>query len=63
MRVVEAAQEIGAIGPGDPQRIALVAFATFHGVAVLSSGGLLDGVSADELVATASELFWHGLQP
>lgn len=63
IRVVEEAQEIGAIAPGDPHRIALVAFATFHGVAVLSSGSLLDGVSADELVATASELFWNALQP
>jgi AcrR family transcriptional regulator len=63
MRVVVAAQEIGAIGPGDPQRIALVAFATFHGIATLTSGGLLDGVPADDLVATASELFWRGLQP
>lgn len=62
MRVVVAAQEIGAIGPGDPQRIALVAFATFHGVAILASGGLLDDVPAADLVATASELFWNGLQ-
>ncbi|MGA7204451.1 MAG: TetR/AcrR family transcriptional regulator [Specibacter sp.] len=63
MRVVVAAQEIGAIGPGDPQRMALVAFATFHGIATLASGGLLDGVPADDLVATASDLFWRGLQP
>lgn len=63
MRVVAGAQEIGAIGPGDPQRIALVAFATFHGVAILTSGGLLEEVTTDELLATASELFWNGLQP
>lgn len=62
IRVVEEAQEIGAIAPGDPHRIALVAFSTFHGVAVLTSGGLLDGVTADELVTTASELFWKALQ-
>ena len=62
MRVVAEAQEIGAVAPGDPHRIALVAFATFHGVAVLSSGGLLDGVSADDLVASASELFWNAVQ-
>lgn len=63
MRVIVAAQEIGAIGPGDPQRIALVAFATFHGVATLASGGLFEGMSADELVTPASELLWCGLQP
>lgn len=61
MRVVVAAQDLGAIGPGDPQRIALVAFSTFHGVATLASGGLLDGVPADELVTAASELLWRGL--
>jgi hypothetical protein len=43
--------------------IALTAFATFHGVATLASGGLLDGVPAGDLVATASEIFWRGLQP
>jgi AcrR family transcriptional regulator len=63
MQVVEAAQRIGAIGPGDPQRIALTAFATFHGVATLASGGLLDGVPAADLVETASGIFWRGLQP
>lgn len=63
MRVVVAAQEVGAIGPGDPHHIALAAFATFHGIATLASGGLLDGVPTDELVATASEIFWRGLQP
>ncbi len=63
MRVVDAAQRIGAIGPGDPQRIALTAFATFHGVATLASGGLLDGVPAEDLVGVASEIFWRGLQP
>ncbi|MFZ4895433.1 TetR/AcrR family transcriptional regulator [Plantibacter sp. Mn2098] len=63
MRVVIDAQSIGAIIDDDPQRIALVAFATFHGIATLASGGLLDGVPADALVSTAGELFWRGLQP
>lgn len=62
LRVIAAAQAIGAIAPGDPQRIGLVAFATFHGIATLASGELLDGVPTDELVATATELFWRGLQ-
>ncbi|WEK61572.1 MAG: TetR/AcrR family transcriptional regulator [Candidatus Microbacterium colombiense] len=62
MRVVDSAQTIGAIGPGDAQRIALTAFATFHGIATLASGGLLDGVPVDDLVMTASDIFWRGLQ-
>ncbi|MGK9149298.1 TetR/AcrR family transcriptional regulator [Plantibacter flavus] len=63
LRVVAAAQDAGAIAPGDPQHIALVAFATFHGIATLASGGLLDGVPSDELVSSAVDVFWRGLQP
>lgn len=63
LRVVIAAQAIDAIVPGDPQHIALVAFATFHGIATLASGGLLDGVPADDLVTKAVDVFWRGLQP
>ncbi|HXH33777.1 MAG TPA: TetR/AcrR family transcriptional regulator [Plantibacter sp.] len=63
LRVVVAAQTIDAIVPGDPQHIALVAFATFHGIATLASGGLLDGVPADDLVTKAVDVFWRGLQP
>lgn len=63
LRVVVAAQATGAIAAGDPQHIALVAFATFHGIATLASGGLLDGVPADDLVTSAVDLFWRGLTP
>jgi len=63
LRVVVGAQSIGAIAPGDPQHLALVAFATFHGIATLASGSLLDGVPADDLVTTAIDLLWRGLQP
>ncbi|MEV4776620.1 TetR/AcrR family transcriptional regulator [Microbacterium sp. LWH12-1.2] len=62
IRVVVAAQEVGAIGPGDPHRIALAAFSAFHGIASLASGGLLDGVPVDVLVDTAGDIFWRGLQ-
>ncbi|MDQ0644906.1 TetR/AcrR family transcriptional regulator [Microbacterium murale] len=62
MRVVEAAQANGAIGAGDASRIALATFAAFHGVAMLVSGDLLEGVPAGDLVATTSELLWRGLQ-
>lgn len=63
VRVVTAGQEIRAITGGDPHHIALVAFATFHGIAALASGGLLDGVPADDLVTSAVDLFWRGLTP
>lgn len=63
MRVVTDAQAVGAVAADDPQQIALVAFATFHGIATLASGELLDDVPTDSLVDTAIELFWRGLQP
>ncbi|MGG7465326.1 TetR/AcrR family transcriptional regulator [Plantibacter sp. YIM 135347] len=63
MRVVADAQAVGAVAADDPQQIALVAFATFHGIATLASGELLDDVPTDSLVDTAIELFWRGLQP
>ncbi|MCQ4119103.1 TetR/AcrR family transcriptional regulator [Rhodococcus tibetensis] len=61
VRIVTEAQATGGIGPGDPSRIALVAFATFHGIATLAAGGMLDGVPVDEVVTAASDTFWRGL--
>ncbi|WP_072688572.1 TetR/AcrR family transcriptional regulator [Rhodococcus marinonascens] len=61
VRIVTEAQTAGDIGPGDPSRIALVAFATFHGIATLAAAGMLDGAPVDEVVAAASDMFWRGL--
>ncbi|TQF73666.1 TetR/AcrR family transcriptional regulator [Rhodococcus spelaei] len=61
VRIVTEAQAAGDIGPGDADRIALVAFAAFHGIATLAAGGMLDGAPVDEVVTAASDLFWRGL--
>ncbi|AOW94696.1 transcriptional regulator [Rhodococcus sp. WMMA185] len=61
VRIITEAQAAGDIGPGDPWHIALVAFATFHGIATLAAGGMLYGAPVDELVAAASDTFWRGL--
>nr|WP_254923112.1 WHG domain-containing protein [Rhodococcus sp. OK302] len=58
VRVVAEAQVVGEIGAGDPERIALVAFATFHGIATLAVGGMLNGVPVAEVVRAASDVFW-----
>lgn len=42
------AQAAGAVQPGEPERLALVAFASVHGVAALATGDLLDGVSVED---------------
>lgn len=61
VRVVTEAQVAGEIGAGDPERIALVAFAAFHGIATLAVGGMLNGVPVAEVVRAASDVFWVGL--
>ncbi|WP_213572378.1 TetR/AcrR family transcriptional regulator [Rhodococcus sp. USK13] len=63
VRIVTEAQAAGDIGGGDASRIALVAFATFHGIATLAAGGMLDGAPVDEVVTAASDTFWRGLGP
>ncbi|MDH6279860.1 TetR/AcrR family transcriptional regulator [Prescottella agglutinans] len=61
VRLVSEAQEAGEMAAGDPESIALVAFATFHGVATLAVGGMLNGVPVDDVVDAASKVFWAGL--
>ncbi|MFE5701056.1 TetR/AcrR family transcriptional regulator [Rhodococcus koreensis] len=61
VRIVTEAQAAGDIGPGDASRIALVAFATFHGIATLAAGGMLDDAPVGEVVTAASDTFWRGL--
>lgn len=59
--VVSDAQSASEISAGDPKTIALVAFSTFHGIAMLAAGQMLDGASVAEVVAAASDLLWTGL--
>lgn len=59
--VISEAQSAGTIGPGDAKIIALVAFSTFHGIATLAAGQMLDGASVDDVVTAASDLLWAGL--
>jgi AcrR family transcriptional regulator len=59
--VIQDAQASGDISGGDAKTIALVTFATFHGIATLAAGQMLDGAPVDEVVASASHLLWSGL--
>lgn len=61
LSVITDAQAAGEISTGDPSTIALVAFSTFHGIATLAAGQMLDGSSVDDVVAAASDLLWAGL--
>ncbi|RXZ73185.1 TetR/AcrR family transcriptional regulator [Agromyces albus] len=46
--LIAEAQAAGAVQSGDPERLAFVAFASVHGVAVLATSDMLDGVSVEE---------------
>lgn len=59
--LIRQAQQAGEVGPGAPDRLALVAFATVHGVATLATGELLDGVPVDDAVTAAVDVLWAGL--
>jgi AcrR family transcriptional regulator len=59
--LIRAAQESGDVASGDPDRLALVAFAAVHGVATLATNDLLDGVPVDEATHATVSLLWAGL--
>jgi AcrR family transcriptional regulator len=56
VELIAEAQAAGAVQPGDPERLALVAFASVHGVAALATGDLLDGVSVEEVTEATVEM-------
>ena len=60
--LIAAAQAAGAIAPGDdPERLALVAFASVHGVAALATGDLLDGVSVEHATDATVDLLLRAI--
>ncbi|MGD8168845.1 TetR/AcrR family transcriptional regulator [Herbiconiux sp. P16] len=59
--LIRAAQAAGEVAPGDPDRLALVAFAAVHGVATLATNQLLEGVPVAEATRATVELLWAGL--
>ena len=50
------AQAAGAVLPAEPERLALVAFASVHGVAALATGDLLDGVAVEDATAATIDV-------
>jgi len=55
------AQAAGAVLPEEPERLALVAFASVHGVAALATGDLLDGVSVEEATAATVDVLLRAI--
>ena len=59
--LVEAAQVAGQVTPGDSGRIALVVFASVHGVATLATDELLDGMSVEDATGATVELLLRAI--
>lgn len=58
--IVEA-QDAGELAPGDPERLALVCFASLHGAALLAAGNLLEGTSLEYVTLATTDLLWAGM--
>ncbi|MCS0603606.1 TetR/AcrR family transcriptional regulator [Streptomyces sp. LP11] len=56
------AQQAGVVRPGDPVRLAQVAFSAVHGLAALAVGGLLDDTPVDEATDLMLEVLLTGLR-
>jgi AcrR family transcriptional regulator len=60
-RLIAQGQAAGDISPGDPDRLAMVAFASTHGIAVLGIGDLLNGLPVEDAVESVLDVLWSGL--
>lgn len=56
VELIAEAQAAGDVLPGDAERLALVAFASVHGVAVLATGDLLEGFSVEQATDAAVDV-------
>ncbi|MCB5178787.1 TetR/AcrR family transcriptional regulator [Streptomyces antimicrobicus] len=61
--LIAEAQQDGTVRPGDPIRLAQVAFSTVHGLATLAVGGLLDDTPVSEATDLALNVLLTGLRP
>jgi AcrR family transcriptional regulator len=60
LELIEQGQAVGAIEPGEPERVGMVLFATIQGIAALVTGGMVDPGQLDGLVADAIAHFLRG---
>ena len=61
--VMVEGQAAGEVIPGDAERIGALAWASFHGLASLANGGLIDRGALDALVDDAVDRLLDGLRP
>jgi AcrR family transcriptional regulator len=63
LELIAQGQANHVLETGDPERIALVLFATLQGIAALVTGGIVPGEQLDGLVADAIVHFLRGSRP
>ena len=61
--LIAAGQAAGEVSPGDPERVALVTWATLQGLAGLANAGMVDRPGLDAVVAEAAARLLAGLRP
>ena len=57
LELIQEGQATGLIEPGDPERVALLMFATLQGIASLTTAGVIAPEQLDSLVAEATARF------
>jgi AcrR family transcriptional regulator len=63
LALIAEGQAAGEVIAGDGERIGALAWASFHGLAAMANGGLIDGTALDELVGEAVERLVDGIRP
>jgi AcrR family transcriptional regulator len=63
LALIVEGQAAGEVVPGDPEGVAVVAWAALQGLAALVNSGMLDDAGLDDLVADAADRLLLGLRP
>jgi AcrR family transcriptional regulator len=63
LALIAEGQATGEVGPGDPERVALVAWATLQGLATMINSEMLPPGALDDAVGIAVEQICLGLRP
>jgi AcrR family transcriptional regulator len=63
LALIADGQAAGEVIPGDPERVGALAWASFHGLAAMANGGLIDDAALDELVVDAVDRLLDGMRP
>jgi AcrR family transcriptional regulator len=63
LALITEAQAAGEVVPGDPERVAIIAWAALQGLATMTNSGMLDRAELGEMVDAAAERLVLGLRP